>query len=93
MGAYSRPSVEQARRLGATNFNGTTDPVEALFWLSKTEKILEQGMQCPDEDKVWIAGFLLGGDAHKWWVMERGMRLHTQEIFNTAFDAQLSSGV
>ena len=51
-----------------TNFHGTTDPAKALFWLSKIEKILEEGMQCLDEDKVKIASFLLGGDASKWWV-------------------------
>ena len=44
MSAPSQPSVEQARRLGTTNFHGTTDPAKALFWLSKIEKILEEGM-------------------------------------------------
>lgn len=34
MDTLSRPSVEQAKRLDATNFRGTTNPTEALFWLS-----------------------------------------------------------
>ena len=46
MGASSRFLVEQARRLGATSFYDTTDPTEALFWLSKTKKVLDEGMQC-----------------------------------------------
>ena len=77
MVAHSWPSVKQTSRLGATNFNSTTDPSKALFWLFETEKILEEGMQCLDEDKVRIAGFILGGDAHKWWVMKRDIKLHT----------------
>ena len=46
MSAPSQPSVEQARRLGVTSFYDTTDPTEALFWLSKTKKVLDEGMQC-----------------------------------------------
>ena len=45
-------------------------------------------MQCPNEDEVRIASFLLGGEAHKWWVMERGMRPHTWKRFKIVFDAQ-----
>ena len=46
-------------------FDGSTDPMVALSWLDDTEKILDEGMQCPDEDRVRIAGFLLGGSARK----------------------------
>lgn len=52
------------------------------------QKILEKGIQCPDEDNFKIAYFLLGGDARKWWVIERGMRLHTWKSFKIIFDAQ-----
>ena len=42
-------------------------------------------MQCLDEDKVRIAGFLLGGSARKWWAYERTKRRHTWAQFKTAF--------
>ena len=35
------------------------------------------GMQCSDEEKVRIVRYFLGSEACKWWVMERGTRLHT----------------
>ncbi|KAF3443110.1 hypothetical protein FNV43_RR17031 [Rhamnella rubrinervis] len=56
--AQFRPSVEQARRLGVTTFDGTTNPAEVLSWLAKMEKILHEGMRCPDVDKIRIARFL-----------------------------------
>ena len=40
-------------------FDGSTDPMVSLSWLDDTEKILDEGMQCPDEYRVRIAGFLL----------------------------------
>ena len=70
-------TVDQARRLGAVGFDGSTDPMVALSRLDETEKILDEGMQCPDEDRVRIAGFLLGGSARKWWAYERTMKRHT----------------
>ena len=35
-----------------------------------------------------IAGFLLGGDAPKWWVMEKRLRHQTWEEFKPAFEDQ-----
>ena len=46
---------------------------------------MDEGIQCPDEDKVRIAGFLLGGSAKKWWAYERTRRRHTWAQFKTAF--------
>ena len=69
-------------------FDGSTDPMVALSWLDDTEKILDEGMQCPDEDKVGIAGFLLGGNARKWWAYERTKRRHTWAQFKTAFHTE-----
>ena len=57
---FTGNTVDQARRLGAVDYDGATDPMVALSWLGDTEKILDEGMQCPDEDRVRIAGFLLG---------------------------------
>ena len=45
-------------------------------------------MQCPDEDRVRIAGFLLGGSARKWWAYERTKRRHTWAQFKTAFHTE-----
>nr|XP_048334858.1 uncharacterized protein LOC125423755 [Ziziphus jujuba var. spinosa] len=60
--------MKQAKDLGVVTFEGTTDPLVALTWLSTIEKILQVSMQCPDEDIVRIICFLLKGDAHTWWV-------------------------
>ena len=54
----------------------------------RRRKILDKGMQCLNEDWVRIVGFFLRGDARKWWVMERSMRLHTWESFKVTFDSQ-----
>ena len=64
---FTGVTVDQASRLRAVGFYGSTDPMVALSWLDDTEKILDEGMQCPDENRVRIAGFLLGGSARKWW--------------------------
>lgn len=66
--------MEQAKRLGVISFGGSTDLFEALSWLVDIEKILKEGMQCPDEDKVRITGFLLEDDTCKWWIQERARR-------------------
>ena len=60
----------------------------ALSWLDDTEKILDEGMQCLDEERVRIAGFLLGGNARKWWVYERTRKCHTWAQFKAAFHTE-----
>ena len=69
-------------------FDGATDPVVALSWLDDTEKILDEGMQCPDEDRVRIARFLFGGNARKWWAYERTRKRHTWAQFKAAFHTE-----
>lgn len=59
----SGPTIEQPKELGAVTFEGITDPLIALTWLAMFENILQEGVHCPYEDKVKIAGFLLEGDA------------------------------
>ncbi|KAF3449836.1 hypothetical protein FNV43_RR05915 [Rhamnella rubrinervis] len=44
MDAQSRPSLEQARIVCATTFDGTTNPTEALSWLAEMEKSFDEGM-------------------------------------------------
>ena len=85
---FASSTVDQARRLGAVGFDGTTDPMVALSWLDDTEKVLDEGMQCLDEDRVRIAGFLLGGNARKWWAYERTRKRHTWAQFKAAFHTE-----
>ena len=85
---FTGVTVDQACRLEAVGFDGSTDPMVALSWLDDTEKILYEGMQCLDEDKVRIAGFLLGGSARKLWAYERTRRRHTWAQFKTAFHTE-----
>ena len=85
---FTSSTVDQARRLGAVGFDGAMDPMVALSWLDDTEKILDEGMQCPDEDRVRIAGFLLGGNARKWWAYEKTRKCHTWAQFKAAFHTE-----
>ena len=82
---FTGVTVDQARRLGAVGFDGSTDPMVALSWLDDTKRILDEGMQCPDEDRVRIVGFLLEVSARKWWAYERTKRCHTWAQFKTSF--------
>ena len=52
------------------------------------EKILDEGMLCSDEDRVRIAGFLLGGNARKWWADEKTRKRHTWAQFRAAFHTE-----
>lgn len=49
----------------------------AISLLTNMEKILDEGMQCLDEDRVRIVGLMLEGDARKWRKIEMTRRLHT----------------
>lgn len=64
----SCPTMKQAKELGAITFEGTTNPLAAWAWSSMFEKILEESMQCLNEDEVMIASFLLEGNACTWQV-------------------------
>lgn len=55
-------------------------------WFFSIEKILDKGMHCPNEDKVWISSILLEGRAQYWWNIEKTRRCHTWETFKRAFD-------
>ena len=72
-------------------FDGSTDSMVVLSWLDDTKKILDEGMQFPDEDKVRIAGFMLGGSARKWWAYERTRAYERKWFwaqFKTAFHTE-----
>ena len=85
---FTSSTVDQARTLRVVGFDDATDPMVALSWLDDTEKILDEGMQCPDEDRVRIAGFLLGGNARKSWAYERTRKRHTWAQFKATFHTE-----
>ena len=85
---FTGSTVDLARRLEAVDYDGATDPMVTLSWLDDIEKILDEGIQCPDEDRVRIAGFLLGGNARKWWAYERTRKRHTWAQFKAAFHTE-----
>ena len=85
---FTGSTVDQDRRLGAVGYDGVTDPMVALSWLDDTEKILDEGMQCLNEERVRIVGFMLGGNARKWWAYERTRKRHTWSQFKVAFHTE-----
>ncbi|KAL6286303.1 hypothetical protein ACE6H2_010693 [Prunus campanulata] len=58
--------IVRVMELGAKEFFGSADPVEAEAWLIDIERIFEV-LQCPDGDRVRLATFLLKGNAYHWW--------------------------
>lgn len=59
-------NIKRARKLGALEFQGTTDPIQADAWLQRIERVFEV-MKCSEEQKLSIATFLLEGRAQNWW--------------------------
>src|SRR2546430_14631222 len=59
-------NFKEIRKLGATDFFGTTDPEEAEEWLRRTERIFFMMGSTP-EDKFEYAISLLQGNAFNWW--------------------------
>ena len=55
-------NFKEARKLGATDFFGTTDPAEAEGWLRRTERIFFM-MDSTTEEKFDYIISLLQGDA------------------------------
>ncbi|KAA0060867.1 uncharacterized protein E6C27_scaffold7015G00050 [Cucumis melo var. makuwa] len=58
--------IERLKKLGATVFEGSTDPADAENWLNMLEKCFDV-MNCPQERKVRLATFLLQKEAEGWW--------------------------
>src|SRR3989442_2669327 len=59
-------NFKEIRKLGATDFFGTTDPAEAEGWLRRTERIFFMMDSTPEEKFEYIIS-LLQGDAFDWW--------------------------
>lgn len=58
--------IKRAKDLGACDFQGSVDPVEAENWLTDLVRVFEV-MRCPMEDRVRLATFILKGNAFYWW--------------------------
>ena len=58
---------DKLRKMGAKDFKGTTNPLEAERWLQRTERIFEMMYYTPEE-KLDYAVSLLQEDAYDWWV-------------------------
>ena len=90
-GPESEMVVERARRLGAQNFHGTSDPSEADDWFQGMEGVFE-AMQSTEEDKLRIATYMLRGGARDWWKSIKGRQTRgtilTWEDFRREFFVQ-----
>ncbi|KAH7569584.1 hypothetical protein JRO89_XS06G0198700 [Xanthoceras sorbifolium] len=60
-------TIEHARRVGDTSFDGSGDPDSAYAWLNDLERIFEV-MGCSDEQKFSFATFLLKDRAYDSWL-------------------------
>ncbi|KAA0066851.1 reverse transcriptase [Cucumis melo var. makuwa] len=58
--------IERLKKLGATVFEGSTDPADTKVWLNMLEKCFDV-MSCLQERKVRLATFLLQKEAEGWW--------------------------
>ncbi|KAI5339146.1 hypothetical protein L3X38_018418 [Prunus dulcis] len=58
--------IKRVMEFGAYDFFGNAYPAEAENWLTDIERVFEV-LQCPDEDRVWLAAFLLKRNAYHWW--------------------------
>ena len=57
---------DKLRKNGATDFRGTTDPMEGECWLRSTERVFDQ-MEYTPEEHLDYAVSLLQDDAYDWW--------------------------
>ena len=58
--------MEQFQKLRPPSFKGESKPELAESWLEEMEKIFN-AIQCPEEDKVRLAIFMLQDHAYIWW--------------------------
>jgi hypothetical protein len=83
--------ADQARRIGATEFNGEGDPVVVEEWIEKMERIMEV-MDIPQERRVVLATFFLSRNARFWWESVKKRYVDpstiTWQMFRSAFDDQ-----
>ncbi|XP_027941232.1 uncharacterized protein LOC114195034 [Vigna unguiculata] len=79
------PTVEDFLRHKPVEFNDKVSPDEADAWLRKCEKIFKV-MNCPDEQKLLFATYLLNDDAEYWWTgMQQQMQTRDEHVEWTSF--------
>jgi len=79
------PTVEDFLRHKPAEFNGKVSPDEVDAWLCKCEKIFKV-MNCPDEQKLLFATYLLNDDAKYWWMgMQQQMQTRDEQVEWTSF--------
>ncbi|XP_020421244.1 uncharacterized protein LOC109949586 [Prunus persica] len=83
--------ADQAKRIGATDFDGDGTPAVAEEWIEKMEWIMEV-MAVPQHSRVPLATFFLIKNARHWWdSVKRRYRdplAITWQVFRAAFDSQ-----
>ncbi|XP_059639132.1 uncharacterized protein LOC132281450 [Cornus florida] len=81
--------IRDIRKLGAIEFVGPTDPLDAEKWIEDLEKYFEM-MDCTEVQKRKIGAFLLSGEARQWWQSETKMVVDitamTWDDFKTRFN-------
>ena len=82
------PTMEDFLRHKPAEFNGKVSPDEADAWLRKCENIFKV-MNCPDEQKLLFATYLLNDDAEYWWMgMQQQMQTRDEQVDWTSFRAR-----
>ncbi|CAL2229316.1 unnamed protein product [Prunus armeniaca] len=83
--------ADQAKRIGATDFDGDGDPTVAEEWIERMERIMDV-MRVPQNHRVALATFFLVRNARHWWEsVKRRYRdpsAITWQLFRAAFDSQ-----
>ncbi|XP_034207089.1 uncharacterized protein LOC117620937 [Prunus dulcis] len=83
--------ADQAKRIGATEFDGDGDPAVAEEWIEKMERIMEV-MAVPQDRRVTLATFFLTRNARFWWESVRRRYRDpttiTWPVFRAFFDSQ-----
>ncbi|CAL9098461.1 unnamed protein product [Musa textilis] len=64
--------IGQFKKLSPPSFSGESDPMVAERWMMQIEKIFD-ALNYPDDRKVFLATFMLEGEAEHWWRMIKRM--------------------
>ena len=70
-------TFKQFKKLNPPTFKGEYDPIVAESGILDAEKYFEV-LNCSGTQKVVFATFMLGGEAKRWWRMEKRL-LESQE--------------
>ncbi|XP_034197179.1 uncharacterized protein LOC117612609 [Prunus dulcis] len=83
--------ADQAKRIGATDFDGDGNPAVAEEWIERMERIMEV-MVVPQNCRVTLATFFWIRNTRHWWdsvkMRYRDPLAITWQVFRAAFDSQ-----